>query len=196
MTVFCGESPARRLPLLKMQGFPIRTITLRCIRPCTALSHFVAGDAGFSEKPDALLIDGGAAHAKCAEQALAELHVSVPVFGMVKDNRHRTRALIRSDGKELGIAGNPALFGLIGKIQEETHRFAITYHRKLQSTHLRQSVLNQIPGVGEKRRVLLMKRFQSIKAIREATPEALSAVLPKPAAQAVFDFFHKQEDTK
>ena len=158
-------------------------------------THFLAGDDGFSEKPDALLIDGGANHAKCVEQVLAEMGVSVPVFGMVKDNRHRTRALITSDGNEIGISGNPALFALIGNIQEQTHRFAITYHRKLQSRHVRESTLEAIPGIGQTRRKLLLKTFRSVRAVSEAELDELRRILPLNAAQAVYDHFHPKEET-
>ena len=95
--------------------------------------HYKAGDKGFDEAPDLLLIDGGVTHAKVAVAALQELNLSFPVFGMVKDDRHRTRALVTPEGEEIRIDNNQAIFSLIGQIQEETHRFAITYHRQLRS---------------------------------------------------------------
>ena len=109
---------------------------------------------------------------------------------MVKDDRHRTRALVHPDGREIGIQAVPAVFALIGQIQEETHRFAIEYHRQLQAGHVKTSVLDKIPGVGEKRREQLLKQFKSIKAIRAASLEELSAVLPRNTAQAVYQYFH------
>ena len=95
--------------------------------------HYVDNDEKFADLPDLLLIDGGDVHAGVAEQALSDLGLTVPVFGMVKDDRHRTRALIRSDGREIGIKGNQAVFSLVGAIQEETHRFAIEYQRSLSA---------------------------------------------------------------
>ena len=92
--------------------------------------HYKAGDKGFDEAPDLLLIDGGVTHAKVAVSALQELNLSFPVFGMVKDDRHRTRALVTPEGEEIRIDNNQAIFSLIGQIQEETHRFAITYHHE------------------------------------------------------------------
>lgn len=157
-------------------------------------THAVAGDVGFHELPDVLLIDGGAVHAGCAVEELAALELTIPTFGMVKDDRHRTRALITPDGRELGIDGNPALFSLIGAIQEETHRFAITFHRKKRAQHLRQSQLEQITGIGEKRRRDLLRHFKSLKRIREATVEQLREVLPKSNAEAVYHYFHAQEE--
>lgn len=97
-----------------------------------------------------------------------------------KMTRHRTRALITAQGQEVGIAATPAVFAFVGTIQEETHRFAIAYHKTLRSRRLRKSELDDIPGVGQKRKELLLKRFHSIKAIREASLEELSH-LPPPA---------------
>ena len=154
--------------------------------------HYVDNDVKFADLPDLLLIDGGDVHAGVAEQALSDLGLTVPVFGMVKDDRHRTRALIRSDGREIGIKGNQAVFSLVGAIQEETHRFAIEYQRSLRSEGF-ASKLDAIPGVGEKRRADLIKSFKSVKAIREASLGQLELVVPKNTAKAVFDYFHKEE---
>ena len=153
----------------------------------------VEGDEKFAEVPDLLLIDGGAEHARTAEAAIAELGLVLPVFGMVKDDHHRTRALITGEGREIGIVGNQAVFSFIGTIQEETHRFAIEYHRSLRSGTLR-SGLNKIPGVGEKRAMELLKQFKTIKAIRAATETELAAVVPKNTAKAVYDYYHTEED--
>ena len=151
------------------------------------------GDEKFTDLPNLLLIDGGDTHAATAEQALKDLGLSLPVFGMVKDDRHRTRALIRSDGREIGIKGNQAVFSLIGSIQEETHRYAIEYQRSLRNEGF-ASRLDAIPGVGEKRRADLIKSFKSLKAIREASIPQLELVVPKNTARAVYDYFHKEED--
>ena len=156
--------------------------------------HYVDNDEKFADLPDLLLIDGGDVHAGVAEQALSDLGLTVPVFGMVKDDRHRTRALIRSDGREIGIKGNQAVFSLVGAIQEETHRFAIEYQRSLRSEGF-ASKLDAIPGVGEKRRADLIKSFKSVKAIREANLSQLALVVPKNTAKAVFDYFHKEESS-
>lgn len=152
------------------------------------------GDAGFSALPDLLLIDGGAAHCGCAEEVLCDLGIAIPTYGMVKDDRHRTRALTTSSGQEISISSQPALFSFIGAIQEETHRFAITYHRKKRAAHLRQSQLEAIAGVGEKRRQQLLKTFRSIAAIRAASLEALQEVLPANTAQAVYQHFHSETE--
>ncbi|MBR2897591.1 MAG: excinuclease ABC subunit UvrC [Oscillospiraceae bacterium] len=157
--------------------------------------RFLEGDEKFSEMPDLLLIDGGEKQAACAEESLQLLSLKVPVFGMVKDDRHRTRALVTSSGHEIGISAVPALFALIGNIQEETHRFAIAYHRKLQSRRVRGSTLQKIPGIGEKRSRELLKSFGSIAAIRDADLSVLRMHLPENAAQAVYHHFHKEEES-
>lgn len=156
--------------------------------------HYKEGDSGFAEAPDVLLIDGGITHAETARQALEELGLQLPVFGMVKDNKHRTRALVTPDGREIAIDNLPAVFSLIGTIQEETHRFAITYNRELRSKRLRYSELDEIPGIGPKRKEELLRRFKSLAAMGKAEITELEAVLPRDAARAVYAHFHKEED--
>ncbi|MDO5445227.1 MAG: excinuclease ABC subunit UvrC [Eubacteriales bacterium] len=149
-------------------------------------------DGKFSELPDLLLIDGGATHAATALRALGELGISVPVFGMVKDDRHRTRALITPAGEEIGIQGNQAVYSLIGKIQEETHRFAIEYQRSLRYESY-GSELDHVPGVGEKRKNDLLKTFKTVKAVKAATYEDLCTAVPKNTAKAVYEHYHNNE---
>ena len=157
-------------------------------------THYQAGDKGFDEKPDLLLIDGGVAHAKVALAVLDSLGLRIPVFGMVKDDRHRTRALVTPDGHEIGIDNVQAVFALIGSIQEETHRFAITYHRQLRSKRLRYSELDGIAGIGPKRKQELLKAYGSLTAISQATLAELERRLPRDAAGAVYRHFHPEEE--
>lgn len=157
--------------------------------------HFVDGDESFSPLPELLLIDGGENHAKEAVNALASLGLSVPTYGMVKDDRHRTRALITPDGHEIGISSNPAVFALVGRIQEETHRFAIEYQRALRNEGY-VSQLEKIPGVGAKRRAELLKYFKSVKAVKEASIDQLRLVVPKNTALAIYDYFHSETGDK
>ena len=156
--------------------------------------RYLDGDEKFSDKPDLLLIDGGVNHANVAVRVLESLGLRIPIFGMVKDDRHRTRALVTPEGKEIGIQGNQAIFSLIGQIQEETHRFAIEFHRQQQNQRVRGSVLDQIPGVGEKRRAELLKHFKSVKNIKAATLEELEAAVPKNTAKAVYDYFRGAQE--
>jgi excinuclease ABC subunit C len=158
------------------------------------LKHFTAGDPGFEIAPDLMLIDGGIAHACVARQLLLENNLKWPVFGMVKDDRHRTRALVTPDGEQIAIDSNQSVFSFIGTIQEETHRFAITYHKTLRSKRLRYSQLDQIPGIGPKRKQELLQAFKSIAAIRAASIEELERVLNKPAAASVYDYFNSKKE--
>ena len=157
-------------------------------------AHYKNADAGFEEAPDLLLIDGGVVHAGVAVRVLEELGLMFPVFGMVKDNKHRTRALVTSDGKEINIDNQQTVFSLIGNIQEETHRFAITYHRDLRSRRLRYSELDDIPGIGPKRKEELLKTFKSLTGIRQASLYELERILPKDAAGAVYRHFSEQKE--
>ena len=156
--------------------------------------RYLDGDEKFADRPDLLLIDGGHEHVKVAARVLETLNLDIPAFGMVKDDRHRTRALVHPDGREIGIQAIPAVFALIGQIQEETHRFAIEYHRQLQAGHVKTSVLDKIPGVGQARRQQLLKHFKTVKAIRAASLEELERAVPKNTARAVYGYFHEREE--
>ncbi len=157
-------------------------------------THYKAGDPGFEEAPDLLLIDGGIVHANTAVEALSELGLTMPIFGMVKDDRHRTRALVTPEGQEISIVTQQPVFALIGNIQEETHRFAISYHRQQRSKRLRYSELDEIPGIGPKRKQELLKVFKSITAIRGASRLELERFLPRDAAASVYAHFHREEE--
>ncbi len=157
-------------------------------------THLKNNDTDFGAKPDLLLIDGGIAHAQTALHALEELDIQVPVFGMVKDDRHRTRALVTPDGMEIAIDTQQSVFSFIGTIQEETHRFAITYHRQLRSKRLQYSELDRIPGVGPKRKAALLKTFKSIASMKEASLDELLRVLPADAANSVYQHFHNTNE--
>ena len=152
------------------------------------------GDEKFSARPDLLLIDGGQEHTRVAQRVLAELDLPIPAFGMVKDDRHRTRALMTADGRELALQGVPGLFALVGQIQEETHRSAIQFNRRQRTGRVQGSALDKIPGVGEVRRQQLLRHFKSIKAIREATQEQLAQAVDRRTAKAVYEYF--QSDRK
>ena len=156
--------------------------------------HLIDGDKGFAEQPNLLLIDGGVTHAQTALGVLNELSLNIPVFGMVKDDRHRTRALVTPDGREIGIDSQQAVYALIGNIQEETHRFAITYHRQLRSKRLRYSALDGIKGIGPKRKEDLLKAFHSIAAIKNASLKELEHFLPGDVARNVYDHFREGEE--
>lgn len=149
------------------------------------------GEGGFSSFPDLLLMDGGKGQVNIALQVLDKLHLNIPVCGMVKDDNHRTRGLYYQN-QELPIDRNSECFRLITRIQDEAHRFAITFHRQLRSKGQVHSILDDIPGIGPARRKDLMRNFENIEAIRNATVEELKELpsMNEKSAQEVYKFFH------
>ncbi len=147
----------------------------------------------FTRFPDIILMDGGKGQVNICLQVLKELNLSIPVCGMVKDDFHRTRGLYYNN-EELPIDRHSEGFHLITRIQDEAHRFAIEYHRSLRSQAQVHSVLDEIEGIGPARRKALMRRFQSLDAIREAGIEELAATesMTQASAEAVWRFFHSQ----
>lgn len=158
------------------------------------LQRWKDGDEKFSPLPSVFMIDGGLGHVRIAKGVLERFGCETPVFGMVKDDHHRTRGLVAPDGREFSIATTPAVFALVGRMQEEVHRFAITYQRTLRQSQAVRSQLDRIPGIGEKRRTALLQTFKSLKRVREATIEELEAAVPHTAAQAVYDYFHSKQE--
>ena len=152
------------------------------------------GDEKFSVLPSVFLIDGGLGHARIAQQVMDRFGCTCPVFGMVKDDHHRTRGLVAPDGREFSISTTPAVFALVGRMQEEVHRFAITYQRSLRKADTVRSELDNIAGVGEKRRTALLQTFKSVKRIRQASVTELEAAVPRSTAQAVYAYFHGKEE--
>lgn len=149
----------------------------------------------FTRFPDLLLMDGGKGQVNIALQVLKELHLDIPVCGMVKDDNHNTRGLYYNN-EEIQIDRYSEGFKLITRIQDEAHRFAIEYHRSLRSRAQVQSMLEDIPGVGPSRRKALMRRFKSIEEIKNAEVEALAGVdeIPESVAKGIYEFFHKGEN--
>ena len=150
----------------------------------------------FTRFPDLIMMDGGKGQVNIALSVLSELHLNIPVCGMVKDDNHRTRGLYYNN-VEIPIERTSEGFKLITRIQDEAHRFAIEYHRSLRSKVQVHSVLDDIEGIGETRRKALMRRFQSVERIREASVEELKETesMNERAAEAVYAFFHKKEET-
>lgn len=146
----------------------------------------------FTKYPDLILMDGGKGQVNVALKVLDELKLDIDVCGMVKDDKHRTRGIYYRN-EELPIDKSSELFKLITRIQDETHRFAIEYHRSLRKKRQVRSILDDIKGIGPSRRRALMRHFKSLDAIREATQEEIEKVpsMNKPSAKSVYDFFHK-----
>lgn len=146
----------------------------------------------FTRFPDLIMMDGGRGQVNICLKVLDELHLNIPVCGMVKDDNHRTRGLYYNN-IEIPIDRGSEGFKLITRIQDEAHRFAIEYHRSLRSKEQVHSILDDIPGIGPSRRKALMKKYQSLEAIRETSAEDLADTesMNEKAAQAVYEFLHK-----
>ena len=194
MVVFADGKPLKR----DYRRFQIKTLDhaddLRALQEVLQrrMQRYLDGDEHFSPLPDLLLMDGGHLQAQATQQQLESMGIHIPILGMVKDDRHRTRALVTPEGRELGIQQSPPLFALVGRVQEEVHRFAIAYHHEKHSRSAMTSRLDGIPGIGDVRKKALLKHFKSVKAISEAELVQLEALLPKAAARAVYDHFHEK----
>ena len=148
----------------------------------------------FTKFPDLILMDGGKGQVNIALEVLDELHIDIPVCGMVKDDNHRTRGLYYNN-EEIPIDRNSEGFKLITRVQDEAHRFAIEYHRSLRGKTQVKSVLDDIPGIGPSRRKALMRHFKSIEEIKEADVDKLAEVpeIPRHIAEGIYGFFHRKE---
>lgn len=150
----------------------------------------------FTKFPSVIMMDGGKGQVHVAERVLEELKLSIPVCGMVKDDTHSTRGLY-FQGEELALSTRSEGFHLLTRIQDEAHRFAITYHRAIRSKKQVYSILDEIDGIGEARRKSLLRMFGSVANIKEASVEELTQAdkMNEKAANTVYDFFHKKEKT-
>lgn len=153
--------------------------------------HLEQDYGSFTRFPDLIMMDGGRGQVNIALEVLAKLNLDIPVCGMVKDDKHRTRGLYFQN-EEIPIARDSEGFKLITRIQDEAHRFAIEYHRSLRSKGQVHSVLDDIPGIGPARRKALMKHFKGLEGMKEASVEELSQIesMNEKAARQVFEFFH------
>lgn len=206
MVVFCDGKPARS----QYRRFKIETATggddyesmteVLYRRFRHAREEAEAQAAGTLEKPkflplpDLILLDGGKGQVNAVYKLLEMMDADIPLFGMVKDDRHRTRGVVNCEGEEIEFLKTSESFRLLAALQEEVHRFAVTYHKKLRSKHVTGSVLETIEGVGSETRKKLMRHFKTIAAIKAATPEALRQVsgISERVSQNVYNFFHEK----
>lgn len=148
--------------------------------------------ANYAQNPDLILVDGGLGHVNAINEVLMHYNLKIPVYGMVKDDRHRTRGLV-SVTEEISLQEHQSLLMFITKIQDEAHRFALQYNRKVRDKRYKKSILDEIPGVGEKRKKELLRHFKSIDKIRLAKVAELEQVegINKSIAQNIYKFFNK-----
>lgn len=154
-----------------------------------------AGEAKFLPLPDLILLDGGKGQLSAVMEIMETMDADIPVFGMVKDGRHRTRGLLSPKG-EIELSPIDSVFKFITRVQDEVHRSAIGYHRKLRSKALVKSELDAISGVGEVKKAALMKSFGSLDNIKKATLSELSEAVDKRTAAAVFDYFKESKNVQ
>ncbi|MBQ1967096.1 MAG: excinuclease ABC subunit UvrC [Clostridia bacterium] len=149
---------------------------------------------GFGKLPDLILLDGGQGQVNAVKPIIEAFGYDIPVFGMVKDNKHRTRA-IADGGEEIAINSSRRAFTLVSSIQEEVHRFAISYHKKKHSKSSLVLSLTKIEGIGEKKASILLKEMKTLTAIKNASAETLSAIkgISKNDGEAVFRYFHSEQ---
>lgn len=150
-------------------------------------------ESSFTKAPDVIFMDGGKGQVNAAKKILDKYQLNIPVCGMVKDDKHRTRGLLY-ENEEVILATQTEGFKFVARIQDEVHRFSIEYHKKLRGQAQIQSVLDEIKGVGKERKKALINHFKSVEKIRQATLEELEEMsgLPKDTALNIYNFFHKQ----
>ena len=146
------------------------------------------------KKPDIIIVDGGKNQVEVAKRVLDELNLNISVIGLKKDDKHRTTSLITSDLAEIELDLHGHLFLFLARIQEEVHRFAISYHRQIKNKGSLASILEMIPGIGLKRRQELLKKFSSLKKIKEASIEELSKILPNEVAISLKEYLNESEN--
>ena len=195
MVVFADGRPLKR----DYRRFQVKTLDhaddLRAMEEVLErrFRRYLEGDEHFAPLPDLLLMDGGRGQVSAAKAALAGTSLAdVPLYGMVKDDHHRTRAIVDSEGREIAINMNRGTFTFITAIQDETHRFANAYRKQQMRKKSYSSTLTEVPGVGPKTAKALMTQFKSVGAVREATPDQLEntpGVGPQ-LAQTIYDYFH------
>ena len=193
MVVYEGRKPVRK----DYRKFKVRTAegddygSLREVI-YRRLKRARNGDEGFSTYPDIMFIDGGLGQVHAVKSVVDAFRIPIPVVGLAKDDSHRTRAIVFDDGREIDLRDNRLLFSYCGNIQEEVHRFAITYMSGVKGKKMIRSVLEDIPGIGPKRRAMLLARYGSIDAIRKASAEELAALdgMTEAAAENIVNFFN------
>ena len=144
--------------------------------------------------PDLIVIDGGELQVKVVKEVLSSLNLNIPIIGLKKDDKHRTNSLIDQDLNTIEVNNKSNLFLFLTKIQDEVHRFAITYHRNIKSKGILSSILDFVPGIGEKRKKELLKRFGSLKKMKEASLEELETILNKDVANNLYQYLRKEEN--
>ncbi len=170
------KSDYRRIKIKTVEGQNdvgcMREVLMRRLKYC---KEDFDSKSPYSSSPNLILMDGGISQVRVAKNVVREYGLTIPVFGMVKDGKHRTRTIVDEDGREYEIKSNE-LFNLVTFLQDEVHNTAIEYHRKLRQNRVRESELDKVDGIGEKKKKALLQRFKSVRKIKEASVEELCMV--------------------
>ena len=142
------------------------------------------------ELPDLILVDGGLIQVNAAKEVLSGFKLTIPIYGLVKDLKHNTAGLMNEEGEVIDIDRNSALFFFLTRVQDEVHRFALSYHQKLRGKAQTKSILDEVPGVGPKRKKLLMNKFGSFKKLKEASIEEIAQYVPLETAENIYQSIH------
>ncbi len=199
VTFLNGEPHKAGYRLFKIKGFEgqddYRSMAEVITRRFTEYVNAENRESGFGKMPDLILLDGGAGQLSVVKDALKQLGITVPVFGMVKDSAHKTRA-VASDGGEIAIKANRLVYSLLFSVQEEVHRFAISFHKKRRSKKTLGSDLRNIPGVGEVTAKKLLSHFKSVKAIRKCSAEDLASLsfINAKTANNIYEYYHSEDN--
>ena len=158
------------------------------------LSHLSDAQGSMSEYPDLILLDGGKTHVGAVREVLLEMGVEIPIFGMVKDDFHKTRALC-TENEEISIARDQAIYGLIFRIQEEVHRYTVAKMSAAKSKTIKKSSLEKIKGIGAAKAKAILSHFGTLAAVKEATREELFAVkgVTRADAESIYNYYHHGE---
>jgi excinuclease ABC subunit C len=158
-----------------------------------SMAEIVERRLKYGNLPDIILLDGGIGQVGAVEKVLSSYSVDIPLWGMYKDDKHRTKGLISRE-KEIELDRSSNIYKFVASVQEEVHNFAITYHRSLRTKHITKSALDDIQGIGEKRKKALLSYFKSIENIKKADIEELKNVegMNKASAESVYNFFRKE----
>lgn len=157
------------------------------------MTRYLEGDESFSPLPDLILLDGGKGHIAAVSEVFSELNIDLPLFGLVKDSKHRTRAIAK-EGGEIEIKSNRALFSLLTNIQDEVHRFSITFQRTRHKQKTYEMELTEVSGIGEAKARALLKAFKTKAAMKEASPEELRAAakISEEKARELYSFIQER----
>ena len=146
--------------------------------------------------PDLLIVDGGWLQIEAAKEIIDALEVSITVCGLVKDDNHRTSNLMDSEGRVLTVSKESSLFFLLTQMQDEVHRFAISYHRRLRGKGMTKSILDEVEGIGNVRKKKIWNHFKSLKRLKQASVEEIAAVVPMQVAQSVYNILHNTDQNE